>query len=285
MMPAEGFGPSGPPPPLRNPAADNGIIRGDERRRTAVRADHDPDQPLLREGALGARARRRRLPGARPPAARPLARGAACGRREDGAGARLRRSGAGGLGGRSSPRPTPARRRGDGCTRTIPAAAAEVRELEREFDARLGPHGRLWMYDAPAGAARDRDRVRVHRRSGLGAPRPSARLSAGHPGDRPLSGHHAGGGRSSPRPRCGPSSTRWPKRLADGRPYLCGDRFTAADLTFAALGGVGADAARVRRAASPARGAAGRRWRRWFGSSARTPPAPTRWRCSATERR
>ena len=25
------------------------------------------------------------------------------------------------------------------------------------------------------------------------------------------------------------------KRLADGRPYLCGDQFTAADLTFAAL--------------------------------------------------
>jgi glutathione S-transferase len=25
------------------------------------------------------------------------------------------------------------------------------------------------------------------------------------------------------------------ERLADGRPYLCGDRFTAADLTFAAL--------------------------------------------------
>ena len=26
-------------------------------------------------------------------------------------------------------------------------------------------------------------------------------------------------------------------RLDDGRPYLCGDRFTAADLTFAALAG------------------------------------------------
>ena len=25
------------------------------------------------------------------------------------------------------------------------------------------------------------------------------------------------------------------ERLADGRPYLCGDRFTAADVTFAAL--------------------------------------------------
>jgi len=29
------------------------------------------------------------------------------------------------------------------------------------------------------------------------------------------------------------------RRLADGRPYLAGDRFTAADLTFAALSGVG----------------------------------------------
>ncbi len=29
--------------------------------------------------------------------------------------------------------------------------AAEVRALEREFDERLGPHGRLWMYDALRG--------------------------------------------------------------------------------------------------------------------------------------
>ncbi|HWL86808.1 MAG TPA: glutathione binding-like protein, partial [Polyangiaceae bacterium] len=29
------------------------------------------------------------------------------------------------------------------------------------------------------------------------------------------------------------------RRLADGRPYLAGDRFTAADLTFAALAAVG----------------------------------------------
>jgi glutathione S-transferase len=29
---------------------------------------------------------------------------------------------------------------------------------------------------------------------------------------------------------------RMSERLADGRPYLCGDRFTVADLTFAALG-------------------------------------------------
>ena len=32
-----------------------------------------------------------------------------------------------------------------------PAAAAEVRVLEREFDERLGPHGRRWMYDRMRG--------------------------------------------------------------------------------------------------------------------------------------
>jgi glutathione S-transferase len=32
-----------------------------------------------------------------------------------------------------------------------PAAAAEVRELQRDFDARLGPEGRRWMYNALRG--------------------------------------------------------------------------------------------------------------------------------------
>jgi len=46
------------------------------------------------------------------------------------------------------------------------------------------------------------------------------------------------------------------ERLGDGRPYLCGDRFTAADLTFSALAGVGVDATRVRGPAAPTGGAA-----------------------------
>src|SRR5690348_13759196 len=48
-----------------------------ERQRIAVRLDHDPDQPLLREGAVGARPRGRPLPRTAPPAADPLAGGAA----------------------------------------------------------------------------------------------------------------------------------------------------------------------------------------------------------------
>ena len=42
------------------------------------------------------------------------------------------------------------------------------------------------------------------------------------------------------------------ERLADGRPRLCGERFTAADLTFACLAVVGARAARVRGPAAAA---------------------------------
>ena len=60
------------------------------------------------------------------------------------------------------------------------------------------------------------------------------------------------------------------ERLADGRRHLCGDRFTAADLTFASPRGGRRAAARVRRraAAGPARAGRARR--------ARVPRAPRR---------
>src|SRR3954465_1788383 len=59
---------------------------------------HDPDQPLLREGALGARARRPALPRGAPPPGHPLGARVEGGARLDGAGARPAEGSAAGVG-------------------------------------------------------------------------------------------------------------------------------------------------------------------------------------------
>ena len=64
------------------------------------------------------------------------------------------------------------------------------------------------------------------------------------------------------------------ERLGDGRRYLCGDRFTAADLTFACLAAAVVAPARVRRRAAAA--TLPEPVARDVARSARTPPAPTR---------
>ena len=126
---------------------------------------------------------------------------------------------------------TPAERR------LLPAdgrEADEVRALEREFDARLGPHGRRWMYDALRG---HRD-VAV-RYAPAGVPAWERRLlQVAYPAvsrviDRYLDIDHATVAASEREFRAVLDAVE--RRLGDGRPYLAGERFTAADLTFAAL--------------------------------------------------
>ena len=78
----------------------------------------------------------------------------------------------------------------------------------------------------------------------------------------------------------GGSSTTPPELLSDGRPYLLGERFTAADLTFAALCRSGADAAGLRRRAATARAAPGDN-RRARAARPRAPGRSAR-RCGCT---
>jgi glutathione S-transferase len=114
------------------------------------------------------------------------------------------------------------------------AAAAEVRELERDFDERLGPHGRRWMYDR----IRSRpDLVKAYGCTGVPAWERRA-LPVLLPLvykviDRFLEITPESVAISEGDVRA--TFDEVGERLADGRRFLCGDRFTAADLTFSAL--------------------------------------------------
>ena len=115
-----------------------------------------------------------------------------------------------------------------------PAAAEEVRALERDFDENLGPDGRRWMYYEMRAR---RDLAVAYGCTGVpGWQRRS--LPFTYPLvirmvnryldiDAETAAQSASGVRSV--------FDAVAERLGDGRQYLCGDRFTAADLTFAAL--------------------------------------------------
>jgi glutathione S-transferase len=112
--------------------------------------------------------------------------------------------------------------------------AREVRALERDFDERLGPHARLWMYNQIRGR---RDLALAYGVTGVPAWERRA-LAIGYPAmsrviDRYLGVTPAAAAASELEVRDVFDSVA--ERLADGRPYLLGDRFTAADLTFSAL--------------------------------------------------
>jgi glutathione S-transferase len=100
-----------------------------------------------------------------------------------------------------------------------PKAAAEVRLLEREFDDRLGPQGRLWMYH----------QLPAWERRSLPLFFPLVMRVI----DRFLGITPAAATASEAEVRAVFDAVA--ERFGDGRPFLCGDRFTAADLTFSAL--------------------------------------------------
>lgn len=115
-----------------------------------------------------------------------------------------------------------------------PAAAAEVRALQRDFDDRLGPHGRRWMYHSLHGR---RDIAVAYGCTGVPAWQrrafPFVYPLAIWGIDRYLDVTPTTAARSLGTVR--EVFDEVGSRLGDGRPYLCGERFGAADLTFAAL--------------------------------------------------
>jgi glutathione S-transferase len=115
-----------------------------------------------------------------------------------------------------------------------PDTAAEVRTLQRDFDERLGPEGRRWMYYGLRG---NRDIAIAYGCTGVPAWQrralPLAYPVAARIIDRHLDVTPATAARSETEVRTVFDGVA--ERLGDGRPYLCGERFSAADLTFAAL--------------------------------------------------
>lgn len=113
-------------------------------------------------------------------------------------------------------------------------AASEVRALEREFDSRLGPHARRWMYNGLRGR---RDLAVAYACTGVPGWERRA-LPLGYPIimraiDRFLDVTPLTAAESEAQVRI--VFDQVAQRLADRRPFLCGERFTAADLTFSAL--------------------------------------------------
>lgn len=112
--------------------------------------------------------------------------------------------------------------------------AAEARRIETWLDEGLGPDGRLWMYHATLPIVREMRRWAV-----IGVPAWERRaFTAGggllEPGIRRYLGVDAAGAAAALVAVDGVFDAV-AAMLADGRPFLTGERFTAADLTFGAL--------------------------------------------------
>jgi glutathione S-transferase len=114
------------------------------------------------------------------------------------------------------------------------ATRREVEELVARFDARLGPTTRLWLHSWAV-----EDREQLMRMSSIGlAPGQRRRLRRMLPIIAPVLRMALKIGPET-HERCARRADEElafvSERLSDGRPYLAGERFTAADLTFAAL--------------------------------------------------
>jgi glutathione S-transferase len=115
-----------------------------------------------------------------------------------------------------------------------PGARAEVEGLCRRFDEMLGPHGRRLMY---VHVLKDKELVLSFNNDGVPGWEDKA-IRAGWPVVRRFARHRLD---ITPGVERQDEATVWREfdfaagLLATGRPYLAGDRFSAADLTFAAL--------------------------------------------------
>jgi len=116
------------------------------------------------------------------------------------------------------------------------ALGAEVTALSRSFDEGLGPEGRRWIY---ANMISRRDRL--FRVNNQGIPDwEAAAMAVGWPFVKGLITRVLGvdtdpAAMDADEACVVRTFDAVAERLADGRPYLCGERFTAADVTFACL--------------------------------------------------
>jgi glutathione S-transferase len=110
----------------------------------------------------------------------------------------------------------------------------ELRALEREFDERLGPHTRLWFYEQMRGQRR---LATEYAPTGVPAWQRRVLPIAYGPVTRIIDWRLGVNAENAAASLFEVRETfdAVARRLADGRRYLVGDRFTAADLTFAAL--------------------------------------------------
>jgi glutathione S-transferase len=115
-----------------------------------------------------------------------------------------------------------------------PALRSEIRALEEDFDARLGTEGRRWMYHQMRGQTKlvvkyTPKTVPAWQRYPLPAMVPLMTRVI----DRLLDITPETAAESERHVR--QTFDEVGERLSDGRPYLVGDTFSAADLTFASL--------------------------------------------------
>lgn len=115
-----------------------------------------------------------------------------------------------------------------------PDRAREVRAVEEDLDEGLGPEGRLWMYQQTLPVIDEMGPWAL-----AGTPRWEQRLfdRASHVLDPVIRRYLGVDEAASERALAHVERTfdEIAARLADGRPFLTGDTFTAADLTFGAL--------------------------------------------------